>query len=129
MAGTWGPPQKLEKSQENLTKKKGAVWGRLMATRVIGLVTPRFEGAHLFRTWRGLSLNERLRSTLGTFRRIFSKGIRHPLPLDRADAVPVKEPFEAGEGGSGSGQQEGLTGTTESALEESPQPRIVDLEK
>jgi len=115
---------KLEKSQENLIKKKGAVWGRLMAMRVTGLATPRFGGGHLFQSWRGLSLSEKLRSTLGTFRRIFSKGLRHPLQLDRTDAVAVKEPFVAGEaGGLNSEAQGGIMGTKQTALEVGPQPQ------
>ena len=74
--------QKVVDSQRNLLAKRGAIWGRVMALRGVGLPAPRLNGFHLFKNWRRLSLNEQIRSTLGTVRRILSRGYRRPLRVD-----------------------------------------------
>jgi coenzyme F420 hydrogenase subunit beta len=66
---------KLEKSQSGLLKKKGAVWGRRLALRLLGLPVTRFIGLDLFRCWRPLPLMEKLRSTFGTLRRIITRKV------------------------------------------------------
>lgn len=81
---------KLDASQAGLLKKKGAVWGRLAAMRLLGLPTPSFDGLRLFALWRKLSLNEKLRSTLGTVRRCLTRKLYRRLRLNRATSVPVK---------------------------------------
>lgn len=81
---------KLDRSQSGLLKKKGAVWGRLLAMRAIGLPTPTFNGLRLFNLWWKLSLNEKLRSTLGTLRRCITRGLYKRLRLNHAASVPVK---------------------------------------
>ena len=81
---------KLDGSQSGLLKKKGAVWGRLLAMRLLGLPTPTFSGLRLFSIWRKLSLNEKLRSTLGTLRRCITRKLYQPLRLNLATSVPVK---------------------------------------
>jgi coenzyme F420 hydrogenase subunit beta len=87
---------KLDRSQPNLLKKKGAVWGRVLALRMVGLPTPDFRGLRLFGCWLKLPLNEKLRSTLGTIRRIVTRKLIQPLPLDRSHSVPVKPAMRAG---------------------------------
>lgn len=81
---------KLDRSQINLTKKKGATWGRLIAMRLLRLPTPKFYGCSLFETWLSLSFSEKLRSTIGTMRRILSRKLGKPLSLDSKDAVATK---------------------------------------
>jgi coenzyme F420 hydrogenase subunit beta len=78
-------PWKLAKSQQNLFRKKAAVWGRLLALRACGLPVPKFQSAHLFKCWLKLSLEEKLKSILGTLGRIFRRKLYRPLRLDRND--------------------------------------------
>lgn len=69
VAETW----KLDKSQAGLLAKKGAVWGRRLAHRVMGLPNTQFRELDLFRPWLALSLTLKLRSTLGTVQRIVKR--------------------------------------------------------
>jgi coenzyme F420 hydrogenase subunit beta len=71
-------PRKVVKAQQNLMSKKGAVWGRLLAMRFMGLPTPRHRGYRLFREWRRLALGDKFRSLAGTVRRIWSRNYRIP---------------------------------------------------
>lgn len=80
---------KLPKSQTNLAAKKAAVGGRLFAMRLFGLPVPRFPGAKLFDCWRTLTISEKLKSTVGTVRRILERGLFRRLRLDRANAKLV----------------------------------------
>ena len=86
---------KLDRSQPGLLKKKGALWGRLLAMRLMRLPTPDFRGMGLFHCWMKLPLNEKLRSTLGTIRRIVSRKLYKPLRLDRNSGLPVKAAMPA----------------------------------
>ena len=81
---------KLDQSQPNLVGKKRDVWGRLFAMRLFGLPVPKFPGAHLFRGWLALPLNQKIKSVLATARRIFTRKLYRPLVLDRSTAVLVK---------------------------------------
>ncbi len=85
---------KLDRSQDNLLKKKGATWGRLAAMRLAGMNTPSFLNANLLHCWLGLSISEKLGSTLGTLRRIFKRGLRKPFQVNDSEAVKVKAAFE-----------------------------------
>ena len=68
-AETW----KLDKSQDGLLRKKGAIWGRRMAHRLFRLPNTNFQNLDLFGIWLTLPLREKLGSTLGTVRRIIKK--------------------------------------------------------
>ena len=81
-----GVPQAL-KSQPNLIHKRGAVFGRVMALRLFGLPAPHLRGFSLFRNWLRLPILDKLQSTLGTVRRIFGRGLRHPRPIDPDEIV------------------------------------------
>lgn len=87
---TRAEPWKLAKSQVNLSSKKAATWGRLLAMRGFGQPTPRYPGAPLFRCWLALPLGEKVKSIVGTARRIFSRKLYRPLGLDRTTAFPVR---------------------------------------
>ncbi|EDY80461.1 Coenzyme F420 hydrogenase/dehydrogenase, beta subunit C terminal domain family protein [Verrucomicrobiia bacterium DG1235] len=67
------PPERMVEAQMNLVRKKGAIWGRLLAMRLFGMPTPDFSGYHLFEMWRGLSLKEKLQSVFGTLKRIIKR--------------------------------------------------------
>jgi coenzyme F420 hydrogenase subunit beta len=73
--------QKLLDSQRNLLAKRGAIWGRLLALKMFGLPTAELKGFSLFKNWWRLSLNDKLRSTLGTARRIITRRYLRPLKI------------------------------------------------
>lgn len=81
---------KLEKSQGYLLKKKGEVAGRRLVLAAFRLPRTRFHGSGLYHCWSKLSVRDKLRSLLGTVRRIFSRGLTRRLHLDLKKAVPVK---------------------------------------
>ncbi len=87
-------PWKLLKSQENMIRKRRAIWGRLAALRLLGVPAPRFHGFNLFGNWLQLPFKEKLKSVLGTARRALRRGMRRPHPL-----TPPGEP----------GKQEGFS--------------------
>ncbi|MEM6656509.1 MAG: Coenzyme F420 hydrogenase/dehydrogenase, beta subunit C-terminal domain [Pseudomonadota bacterium] len=65
-AETW----KLDKSQDGLLRKKGAIWGRRLAHRLFFLPNTKFRELDLFGVWRTLTLRQKLGSTIGTAVRI-----------------------------------------------------------
>lgn len=68
-AETW----KLEKSQEGLLKKKGAVWGRRLVHRMLGMPNTEFKDLDLFKPWLALTYREKVSSIFGTLRRILQR--------------------------------------------------------
>ncbi len=82
-------------SQRNLLTKKGAVWGRLLAMRMMGLPVPRHHGMRLFPLWLRLSIKEKLRSTVGTIRRIVTRGYLRPDSGLRPSAAHEKAECES----------------------------------
>lgn len=66
-------PGKLVDSQINLLGKRKAIFGRLLAMRLFGLPIPKLVGFSLYENWRTLPLKEKLRSTVGTARRIVTR--------------------------------------------------------
>ncbi len=78
IAGTMLPLERLPESQPNLESTRGAVWGRVLAMRALGMPTPRFRGLPSLRLWGKLSWRAKLRSTVGTARRIFVRRLRRP---------------------------------------------------
>ncbi len=74
----------LEASQTNLLQKRGTVWGRVLAMKMFGIPTPRFQGFSLFQNWRRLSFKDQMRSVLGTARRIILRGYFRPQRVHSA---------------------------------------------
>jgi coenzyme F420 hydrogenase subunit beta len=74
-------PWKIAKSQENLVRKRRSIWGRRLAFRAFGLPITRLRGVPLFGPWLGLSLKDKLRSTIGTALRIVRRNYRRPLSI------------------------------------------------
>lgn len=77
--------ERLIGSQENLLLKRSAVWGRLLALRAFGIPAPRLEGFSLFRNWRRLPLRDKLRSVVGTGRRIIERKYYRPMHGDAGE--------------------------------------------
>lgn len=70
-------PEILTRSQPNLLKSRGSLWGRLLALRVAGAGVPRFAGMPMFRFWWSeLSWREKVQSLVGTLRRVRIRGLR-----------------------------------------------------
>lgn len=66
-------PQALDFSQRELKLKRGAIWGRLLTMRALGIPAPRFRGFFLFRNWLKIPTWDKVRSILGTVRRITTR--------------------------------------------------------
>jgi coenzyme F420 hydrogenase subunit beta len=81
-------PRCLPASQPALLRARGAVWGRLLACRMLGIPAPRYRGFPMFRFWVSqLSLTAKVRSIVGTIRRIFTRGLISSISLaPRLDA-------------------------------------------
>lgn len=69
------PADVLPRSQPNLVKTGGAVWGRVTTMRVLGRPAPSYVGLPIARQWWKLSRADKLRSTMGTARRLFVRGL------------------------------------------------------
>lgn len=80
---------KLEKSQSGLVLKKGAVWGRRLALRLLGLPVTQFKGLDLFHCWKRLTLSEKIRSVLGTLRRVLTRGLYRRADHSQSERLPV----------------------------------------
>lgn len=78
----------LEDSQKNLLGKRKAIWGRLVAMKLFGIPTPKLVGFSLFENWRKLPMKEKLRSTLGTAKRIISRRYYKKLVLYGRNTSP-----------------------------------------
>lgn len=75
----------LPRSQHNLLKVRGAVWGRIWALRSIGAYAPCYHGISTFPFWlKTLSSREKVRSVVGTIRRCLTRRL-HPLCYRSAD--------------------------------------------
>jgi len=72
--------QKLIDSQEGLLQKRKEIWGRLFMMKIFGLPIPQYSGYFLYEQWLGSSVNQKIRSILGTARRIIQR--KYYLPLE-----------------------------------------------
>ncbi len=72
-------PELLEASQKNLLMKRCAIWGRIVAMKMLGVPTPRLDGFLLLSNWLSLPLQEKARSVLGTARRIIKRKYYKPI--------------------------------------------------
>lgn len=82
------PASLLPRSQPNLLRTRGSLWGRLIALRAFGAGVPVFRRMPLFRWWVSrLSAKQKLQSIAGTAKRVFRKGLRKPVRVS-----PRREP-------------------------------------
>lgn len=73
---------RLPASQPGLQKVRGAVWGRIMMSRVLGVPAPRYFGLPTFPAWfRHLGPRLKARSMYGLVRRLRRKGLRRRHPV------------------------------------------------
>lgn len=91
-------PHILPASQPNLIKARGAVWGRVVSLRAAGQAAPRFRNLPMAPSWwRDLTLKEKLRSTLGTLRRIGRRRLWRPVELVEYEPEPQGRRVSPGE--------------------------------
>jgi coenzyme F420 hydrogenase subunit beta len=96
-------PAVLPASQPSLLRDRGAVWGRLLTCRLLGVPVPRYRGLPMFRSWWSrLTLRRKLGSIVGTVRRMRRRRLRAravitpftPPPPRPAPAPRTKTPRE-----------------------------------
>ena len=71
------------RSQKNLLGKRQAIWGRLLAMKLLGIPCPQLKGFHLFENWLDLSAKEKVKSILGTVKRIIQRNYFKPLDYSK----------------------------------------------
>ncbi|MBW3578470.1 MAG: Coenzyme F420 hydrogenase/dehydrogenase, beta subunit C-terminal domain [Actinobacteria bacterium] len=97
-------PDVLPASQPNLLRNRGAVWGRIATLRTLGLAAPTYRNLPSFRFWLRLTLREKVRSILGTVkrihrRRLYYRGAVHPCPSWMSASCDPLRSEEGGEAG------------------------------
>ncbi|NHC45874.1 coenzyme F420 hydrogenase [Motilibacter sp. K478] len=84
----------LPRSQPNLVRTRGAVWGRIATMRLLGLPAPRYRHMPAFRSWlRDLTPRDKARSFVGTARRIRARGMRRPATV--SESAPPRQRTDA----------------------------------
>jgi coenzyme F420 hydrogenase subunit beta len=72
-------PGILPSSQPSLQEKRRQLWGRLAAMSAMHVPVPVYNGFPLFRNWMRLPVGQKVRSLLGTVRRVVVRKLRQPL--------------------------------------------------
>lgn len=73
----------IGQAQPNLSVTSGAVWGRRLAMRVVGLPAPRDQGQRLFGQWLALTTKQKAQSFLGTWKRVVRERLWRRISLVR----------------------------------------------
>lgn len=82
-------PDLLPASQANLLRTRGATWGRILATRVVGVAAPRYRNLPLLPIWwRTLGPKEKFQSLVGTVKRVVTKRLYRRSRQAGSDAPP-----------------------------------------
>lgn len=81
--------KKLINSQAGLLQKRKDIWGRLLMMKIFGLPVPQYPGFFLPEQWWSLPIKQKIRSLLGTARRIVQRKYYHPLPSAQLNERPV----------------------------------------
>jgi coenzyme F420 hydrogenase subunit beta len=73
-------PNLLPQSQPNLLQARGALWGRLLALRIMGAPVPNYSGFPMVHFWwHCLRPWQKVQSIIGTVKRVFTKTLRKRL--------------------------------------------------
>ena len=81
-------PQVLPASQVNLLWKRRALWGRLVAISALGIPVPKIKGFHLFANWRCATLIDKIKSILGTWKRVIKRKYFRPIVYSPQNTRP-----------------------------------------
>jgi len=68
-------------AQPSQVERNREIWGRLLGMRLLLVPTPRFVGFSLFRAWRSLPVVRKVRTVLGTIRRVVFRGLWRRRPV------------------------------------------------
>jgi coenzyme F420 hydrogenase subunit beta len=72
-------PDRLVRSQPNLLRTRGAVWGRTTMTRLMGVPAPRYDHMPTFPSWRrALTVRQRAQAFYGTAKRVVTRRLYRP---------------------------------------------------
>ena len=89
-------PEVVSASQMNLLHTRGAIWGRILTCRLMGMAAPRFRGMPTFPIWwRHLTRKQKAQSIYGTCKRVFTRGLYRRAvcvphePAERPTAAPL----------------------------------------
>lgn len=82
---TQSQPSEVIKAQP-LTQRRAVVFGRMMAMKVLGIPVPEFLNFHLRETWLAIPTSLKIKTLLGTIKRILIRGLWHRNPPHRSDA-------------------------------------------
>lgn len=83
--------QHLFDSQAALYKGKCQLWGRLLVMDLLKVPIPLYEGFSLRENWRGLRFDRKIRTVLGTLRRIIFRNWRKPEKIAETDLGSIKD--------------------------------------
>lgn len=78
------PRDVIARAQPNLKSTHGAVWGRALAMRAVGLPAPQAKGQRLFGLWLALPAKQKLQSLLGTWKRVLRERLWRPVTIAEA---------------------------------------------
>ncbi|MCK5603214.1 Coenzyme F420 hydrogenase/dehydrogenase, beta subunit C-terminal domain [Candidatus Pacearchaeota archaeon] len=80
-------PDTLPASQPNLLKAQSRLWGQLIGLKIAYAPYPVYKGFNLASSWlHNLTLQEKVNSILGTFKRIYTKKIKKRQRITYDDA-------------------------------------------
>jgi coenzyme F420 hydrogenase subunit beta len=77
-------------AQTSLLTRRRALFGRLLALKLLGAATPDYRGFGLLASWLRLSPVKQARSLFGTLRRALQRGWRRPQPIDWNAAIEAE---------------------------------------
>ncbi|MGI9102765.1 MAG: Coenzyme F420 hydrogenase/dehydrogenase, beta subunit C-terminal domain [Terriglobales bacterium] len=69
-------------AQGNLLQRRKDMFGRLLAMKLLWIPTPRYRGFSLFSSWLRIPFMRKVRTVLGTMRRLVQRGLWRRQPID-----------------------------------------------
>jgi coenzyme F420 hydrogenase subunit beta len=75
---------------QGLAKRRSELFGRLLAMRLMSIPAPHFIGFPLFKAWLEIPLDDKVRTVLGTWRRVMSRRLFRPRALTEASILSPK---------------------------------------
>lgn len=84
-------PREVLKAQSNLLERRRQLFGRLAAMKMLGIPIPRFSGFSLLRSWLRQPARVKLRTVLGTLRRLVTRGLWRRRPQLGANAMSDRQ--------------------------------------
>ncbi len=66
---------------QGIIQKRQELFGRLLAMKMLMIPTPRYSGFRLFEVWSRNPLTVKLKTVLGTLKRLITRGLWHRRPI------------------------------------------------